>query len=124
MHELDAALARTSRGRLLMALGQRLYQQVATLVHHRRRVTVTWHRSRGPAFVNAFLRALATTDQLLPVEVGGVRLVDALLRMRAALELEGDPSLRVALAEHGDFILALARARSVPELLLALDEAS
>jgi hypothetical protein len=107
---------------VLAGLAQQLYQHVATLVHHRRRVTVTWHRHKGPAFVNAFLKALPTADQRLPDAIDGMRFGDAVAAMRRALELEGNSELRAALAEHGDWVQALvAHARSIPSLLAALE---
>ena len=38
---------------------RRHLDEVRQLVHHDRRVLVTWHRHRGPGFVNAVLRRVA-----------------------------------------------------------------
>jgi hypothetical protein len=118
---LDDVLARTPAGRRLRDLAARHADEVAHLVHHRRRVMVTWHRSRGPAFAAVFLRALRGGDARLPAEIDGVRLTETLAGMRVALLAEGDPALRDAVLAHGDALLALAeRAGSVPELVQAL----
>jgi hypothetical protein len=121
LEDLQAVLHRTSAGRRLLRLAHRHAAQVAHLVHHRRRVMVSWHRVQGPGFAAALLRAAGGPDGRLPPEIEGVRLVDALHRMRAVLMAEGDAELRQAVRDNGDFVLALAeRATSVPAILDAL----
>lgn len=123
LDHLEKTLAGTRAGQRLRRLWKRFGEDLAELVHHRRRVLVTWHRAQGPGHAAALLRALTEPGGGLPTEVGGVRLVDSLVRMREVLLREGEADLRQAIAEHGDFILALARrATSIPELSRALAE--
>lgn len=122
---LEALAASTPAGRRLIALLGAHYAELANLVHHRRRVTVTWHRIRGPAIVAAALHALRGRDAPLPGASSGVRLVDALVRLRAALIAEGSPALVAAIEAETDTILRVAeRATSVPALLEALRDAA
>jgi hypothetical protein len=123
LEHLDSMLTLTPAGRRLRAFAGRHGEQIAHLVHERRRVLVVWHRAHGPGYAAAFLRALGEPEGRLPQEIGGVRLVDLFSRMRDVLLREGDEELRRAIGDHGDLILALAeRARSVPELRAALAE--
>ena len=124
MRELEAAAKNTPAGRRLLALLSAHYPAIAHLVHHRRRVTVVWHRNRGPAFAAAILQALRRPDAPMPTELSGVRLVDAARKFGSVLEMEGSPGLAAAVRAETDLLLHLAeRATSVPELLLALREA-
>lgn len=116
LQRLEALAAETPLGRRLIALLSVHYAELAHLVHHRRRVTVTWHRSHGPAFVAAALHATRGRDAALPGS-----LVDALARMRAAIAAEGSPALVAAIDTEADAILRVAaRATSVSSLLAAL----
>jgi hypothetical protein len=121
--DLEKALVRTPAGQRLLLLWERFGEELAHLVHHRRRVLVVWHRAQGPGHAAAFMRALGTPDGRLSQDVAGVRLADFLRRLRDVLLREGDADLRRAIGDHGAFILALAeRATSIPDLMKALAE--
>jgi hypothetical protein len=70
------------RGAQLSALIRRHFGEVRDLVHHHRRVLVTWHRYQGPGFVNAILRSSGEPGWPVPAEVAGVRLDDSVRAMR------------------------------------------
>jgi hypothetical protein len=124
LEHLDSLLTQTAAGRRLRTFAGRHGEQIAHLVHERRRVLVVWHRAQGPGYAAAFLRALGEPDGRLTQEIGGVRLVDTLSRMRDVLLREGDERLRQDIGDHGDLILALAeRATSICELRAALADA-
>ncbi|RKT09342.1 hypothetical protein BX285_6429 [Streptomyces sp. 1114.5] len=114
-----AAVEGSELGARLGALVRRHMHEVRHLVHHNRRVMVTWHRCKGPAFVNI---ALNTADQPrwpLPAEVDGVTPLQALHAMRDVLLAEGSASLRADIAEHQERVLDLAgRTTSILDLLL------
>ncbi|WP_281848839.1 hypothetical protein [Dyella sp. GSA-30] len=120
--EVERLAERSQTGRRMLGLVQQHYPQIARLVHHRRRVKVTWHRNRGPAFANRLLHALGEQQGTFPEEIGDVHLCDALERFRAVLMIEGDDALRASLERDGDLIVDLARkARSLPELLKLIE---
>ncbi len=125
MRELERAAAETATGRRLLALLSEHYPSLAHLVHHRRRVTVVWHRNRGPAFAAALLQSMRHRDRSLPTQLSGVRLVDAMRAFRDVILAEGNPALAAAVRAESELILGLAeRATSVDALLQALREAS
>ncbi|MFJ8628866.1 hypothetical protein ACIRD3_39295 [Kitasatospora sp. NPDC093550] len=113
-----AAVEGSELGARLGALVRRHMHEVRHLVHHNRRVMVTWHRCKGPAFVNI---ALNTADQPrwpLPAAVDGVTPLQALQAMRDVLLAEGSASLRADIAEHQERVLDLAgRTTSILDLL-------
>ncbi len=86
--------------------------EIRSLVHSRRRVTVTWHRSKGPGFLAALMRASQQPGTPTPLRVGGVTLADAIRAMQAVLIAEGSPRLRAAIAGSADELLATLDAQS------------
>jgi hypothetical protein len=127
----DAAIARAEAAMRATALGARLdavvrahIGEIRQLVHHRRRVTVAWHRARGPAFVASALRGSARPGWPLAAELDGVAVEHALGALRIALAAEGSPQLCEALAEHGDALIALvAGAHSAGDVIERLERA-
>src|SRR6266542_1562501 len=104
---LEKQLDKTPMGRQLIAIARRHSEEVADLVHHRRRVLVAWHRGQGPAFANLFLRAIANPDDDLATEVNGVTLQASRERIYQALMAEGSASLRETLKENKDLLYDL-----------------
>lgn len=120
---LEGAARETELGKELFALVNRHYPELAHLVHHRRRVTVAWHRLGGPAFVASFLRTNGDPDAPLPRTVNGLGLPQALVRFRDVLMRECSDELRTVLADNTDRIVALAeRAHTLRDLQRALDD--
>jgi hypothetical protein len=127
----DAALSRVEAAMRSTALGARLdavvrahIGEIRQLVHHRRRVTVAWHRARGPGFVASALRGSTRPGWPLAVELDGITVEQALGALRIALAAEGSPQLRDALAEHGDVLIALvAGAHSAGDVIERLERA-
>ena len=124
LEEARAAVERSAAGARLSILAHRHFEEVRDLVHHRRRVLVTWHRHHGPGFVNAFIKASSRPGWPVPRDVAGVSLVDALRAMRDVLLAEGTASLRAAIAENEAQILSLAaRAASLDDVIRYLSPA-
>jgi len=101
----------------LMELAGRHFEEVRRLIHHRRRVKVTWHRLKGPAFLAAFLRSAVRP---IPREIGGVKLIDAMGAMRDVLVAEGSPALRRAILEQGEALVNASDSAASLEQLVAL----
>ncbi|MBZ9772625.1 hypothetical protein [Mesorhizobium sp. CO1-1-8] len=101
-----AILTRTVEGRRLTDLAARHAAEVRSLIHHNRRVMVTWHRTKGPGYIVALMRS---TQAPLPAAIDGVSLADMLRAMQSVLAAEGSPSLRRTVeAEGGPLIVRLA----------------
>jgi hypothetical protein len=122
LEHLEAVLTHSAQGMRLLAAVRRHWDEVATLLHHRRRVTVAWHRHKGPAFTAAFMRGLQEAVPRFPSEIGGHRLPDLLRAMHRALIEEGSEDLQRCLSDEGPSLLALAeRARGFEELAALLN---
>ena len=90
----------------------------------RRRVTVTWHRVEGPAFLAAFLRSAQDDAYVIPGDVRSVSRSDAVSYMAAALRATGGVTLRADIDAHGERISsALIESNTVSEMLALLDAA-
>lgn len=121
LDDARAAFEGSPAGARLATLVRRHFEEVRQLVHHRRRVMVTWHRNKGPSLVVAAVRSAGIPGWPIPTEIDGVRLIDALRALRNVLVAEGSPALRAAIAEHEDEIFGLAKnATSVDEVVAAL----
>jgi hypothetical protein len=113
------ALAAGSR---FAKLARHHFPEIRRLVHHRRRVTVAWHRAKGPGFMAAVLRGSLEPGWPIPETIDGVTLRAVLGVMRDVLVMEGSPELRQAVDELGPHVLALADGLgSVSELVERLD---
>ncbi|MER7755280.1 hypothetical protein [Kitasatospora sp. NPDC097643] len=124
VHGACAALERSDLGARLGPAFRRHAEEVRYLVHHNRRVLVTWHRHRGPAFVHAALRNSDEPDWPVPAAIQGVRLVDLLCVMRDVLLVEGSASLRADIADHQEQVLEVARRTATLRDLLGLPDAA
>ncbi len=119
--ELEQRLEATPRGRQLNGLVRTHADELMDLVHHRRRVLVEWHRSRGPAFSALLLAALVERGRELPADVEGVPREMMLARMRNVLHAEGSGALREAITANEGFLLdLLARSRTADDLVANL----
>ncbi len=116
-----AAFEATPDGARLGALARRHFPELRQLVHHRRRVLVTWHRNKGPGFVNALVKASMQPGWPMPREVAGVGLPEALAAMREVLLAEGSPALRRAIVDNAELVMRLAhQATGIDDILAHL----
>lgn len=117
--QVRVAFERTPDGARLSALARHHFPELRQLVHHRRRVLVTWHRNKGPGFVNALVKASMQPGWPVPREVAGVGLPEALAAMRDVLLAEGSAALRRAIVDNAELILGMAeRATVIDDILV------
>jgi hypothetical protein len=107
LEAMRAPLAETRSGQRLLTLVPHM-PEIINLVRHRRRVTVVWHRNKGPAFAVAFLRSLSETHRAVPVQIGEIPRSTGLTRLRDVLLQEGSESLKEWLHSHSDWMINLA----------------
>jgi hypothetical protein len=102
-HTLIAARSRveaTPAFAKLVTLFRWHFGEIRDLIHRRRPVTVTWHRSKGPLFVAELIRAAQRPDFVAKAEIDGVTLMTAIVAMRNVLLKEGSPDLCLAITSH------------------------
>ncbi len=73
---------------------ERHRSEVIGLVNDNRRVAVTWHRNKGPAFAAHCLHNLSDRTYVVPKSVDGVTAVDLLRKMALILKRYGSPELQ------------------------------
>ncbi|WP_419695423.1 hypothetical protein ACN2CC_02150 [Mesorhizobium muleiense] len=122
--ERDAAILTTSaEGHRLSELAARHAAEVRSLIHHNRRVMVTWHRFKGPGYIVALLRSTP-----MPPAIDGVPLADLLRAMQRVLIAEGSPTLKRTVEAEGDPFIAhlsgVASLSAFAERLQALEAVS
>ena len=123
LDRFETRLQTTHEGRRILTIFTDHHRELIDLVNHRRRVTVTWQRNKGPAFVAAFLNAVRAGDGELPTVVAGYSLQVLLEKMLAVLAQEGSDRLKQAIAEAGEFLTQLAgRHETLEQLLDRLEE--
>ena len=117
---LRAELSHSIAGRLAIDLWSNHRGEIGELINHHRKVATVWHRSGGPALLQAFTRALHTPSLTIPASVNGLPTSACLDRLAAAFRRYGSPTLcadvsrlRSALPSIGGLSLA--------EILSALD---
>jgi hypothetical protein len=103
---LRARFFACEEGRRIAALVEEHRLEVMHLVNTNRRVTVPWHRSKGPAWLNRAMVNARDPEVPIPREIDGVTREMVLLSMERALAEQGSPGLRLAMEEHRDEILA------------------
>lgn len=120
--QIAERLQQTVAGRALLGIIETHRDEIMDLINTRRRVTVTWHRAEGPAFLAAFLRSVQDDAYIIPEHVRGITRRDAVIYMSAALRDTGSEALRADIDVYGDRIIrALTECATVSELLGALD---
>lgn len=109
LETFERALRKTARGAEIADTVAVHAEEIIYLVNHNRRVTVTWQRNHGPAFIIAIRDALRDEDRPIPKEMNGVTLEHLLLHMADALQRVGSPELRRMIAERSLQVLQWAR---------------
>jgi Trypsin len=112
-----------ARGRQIAELVERHTHEVVHLVNHNRRVTVTWHRNQGPAFLNRAMNNARDPEQLIPREIDGVSRRTLLASMGRALAEHGGAELRGDIERFREEVLARAEGcESLHELVDRLSQ--
>jgi hypothetical protein len=111
-------------GQRIAALVEEHRHEVVHLVNHCRPVTVAWHRSRGPVFLNRAINNARDPEELIPSEIDGITRRALLSRMGEVLYEHGSPALRAMIERHREQALDYAATPfdSLHDLVDRLDE--
>ena len=109
LETFERALRKTARGAEIADTIAAHIEEILYLVNHNRRVTVTWQRNQGPAFVLAIRDSLKREGVPIPKTVNGVSLEQLLLHTADALQRSGSLELRRMIAERSLQVLSWAR---------------
>lgn len=115
---LRKRLLKTVEGARFEGLVETHGPEVMQLVNHNRRVTVAWHRNKGPRFLNEAAANLSDPRRSVPREIDGVARETLVRRMAEALMKHGSKGLREAVERLlDDAVSYVNRADSVPEMV-------
>jgi hypothetical protein len=92
----------------LFALGDRHRMEMTYLINHCRPVTVSWHRSHGPALLAAVMAAVRDGHYRLPATIHGLAPYEILTRMRTVVSEHCTPELKEAM-DAGSLLLEMCR---------------
>jgi len=113
----------SEQGHRFLALYQQHRNELVHLVNNSRRVTVVWHRNKGPAYLNRIIHALRDPDMKIPREIDGVSRETLIRNMAQVLDERGSDAMKELVANHLDEALAYARrfdsVREFVDLLVA-----
>lgn len=120
---LAARLSASDPGRQLLQLMRSHRDEILFLVNHRRRVTVTWRRCHGPAWLAALGRSAAEPTYRMPNSIEGIERSEAVRYIADALEAHASPALAAAIAEYRPTLgPALSECESADDLVRRWEE--
>lgn len=122
--KVTARLQSTETGQALHRVIDTHRDEIMDLINTRRRVTVTWHRSQGSAYLAAFMRSAQDDAYVIPDDIRGISRRDVVLFMADALRDEGSDALRADIELFGARVTnALIECATVGAMLARLDTA-
>jgi hypothetical protein len=101
-------LSGSPRGREFLALLDKHRPELVHLINRVRPVLVTWHRSKGAAYLTHFINSFRDPDYVVPPEIEGISLRTAVATMAEALRAHGSRELVQSVDQHVDEALGLA----------------
>lgn len=95
---LPDELSWSPRGQVFAAAWREHQSEIRDLIDHNRKVATVWHRSGGPALLQAVVRAFHSTAVTMPHSINGLPVAACLDRLAEALSRHGSSALRADLA--------------------------
>jgi hypothetical protein len=117
---LKKELSASKNGRTIIKVTEKFEEEVLRLVNKNRKVTVTWQRKQGPAFIAQYFKAMRT-GKPLSKEVNGIPVQSLIQSMALVLEEEGSEELAANIRKYRLGVFnALDRYDSLDRFLKAL----
>jgi hypothetical protein len=114
-------LSGSAAGRLITAMWTDHQWEIRHLINDDRRVATVWHRSGGPALLQALIRAWNIPSATLPSTVNGLPIATCFNRLARAFSQYGSPGLQADMATlHG--LLPPIGGLSLAEAIVVLNE--
>jgi hypothetical protein len=105
---LHDELSRSGVGRMAIDMWIDHRGEIRDLIDHNRKVATVWHRSGGPALLQALIRAYQTPSATVPAMVNGLPIAVCIDRIAAALCKYGSPHLQGDVAHLRALLPSLA----------------
>jgi hypothetical protein len=97
---LKSKIVNLKNGSFLNEMIQKHANEVVQLVHHKRPVTVTWHRNKGPAFVAHFEKSFKDPNYIVPQEINGITIPFLFHKMGIIMHEHGSALLKHAIQDY------------------------
>jgi hypothetical protein len=117
--ELPDEISHSLPGRLAIALWIDHRAEIRHLIDHNRKVATVWHRSGGPALLQAAIRAYHTPSLTLPATINGLPIADCVARIASVFRKHGSASLQSDI-DHLYSVLPPLANRSLRDLVAGL----
>ncbi|CCQ90846.1 hypothetical protein NITGR_430013 [Nitrospina gracilis 3/211] len=91
---LKQDLSLSGTGRMIAAVWKKHQEEISHLIETNRRVATVWHRSGGPAILQALVRVFYTPSARVPQQINGEPLSDCIDRSNSIFNKYGSESLR------------------------------
>ncbi len=98
--ELVERFWRGNRAPEFVGIFKKYFYEIRDLINHNRRVATVWHRSKGPMWIRAGIRAYYTPHLPLPFVIDGFSLREGINRMLEILKRYGSEMLIQDLKEY------------------------
>jgi hypothetical protein len=121
---LEKKLTNTEKGQKLLQAFQPHVTEVINLVHHKKPVSLSWYRSKGPAFAGMFIKNIEDFSGQFSKQIESINLKEAAITVALALRKYGSRELCELLDEHQDFLLETMETCSSYEDLIRMFEKS
>jgi hypothetical protein len=116
---LRKRLEETEEGRRIIGALEDHHAEVVDLVNRHRRVTLAWHRNKGPMFLNSALMSVHHLEYVIPREIEGVTRETLIRNMAKALGKHGSAGLR-SLAGYVDKLVEYVNAADSADEMVGL----
>jgi hypothetical protein len=100
MKELYQEILKLPAGKYYHDLFVRHRMEVRGLVNTNKKVAATWHRNKGPLFMQSFYRNLLEDDFQFTKEIDGVSIKGLFQNMATILLKYGNPGLKTDITDH------------------------
>jgi hypothetical protein len=117
--ELPDELSHSLPGRLAIALWIDHRAEIRHLIDHNRKVATVWHRSGGPALLQAAIRAYQAPSIKLPATINDLPIADCVARIASVFRKYGSVSLQRDI-DHLHSVLPPLANRSLRDLVAGL----
>jgi len=113
---------RSKRSPELIALFRKYFHEIRILINTNKRVATVWHRSKGPLWIRAAIRAASSPELPIPFKIDGFSLQEGMARMLDILKRYGSSMLINDLNKYEDELMLIKEGMNVYQLMNVFTE--
>lgn len=108
LETLESKLMATAYGEHIRDLFELHVPEIMTLINTNKKVMLTWHRNKGPEFINQAIKSGIENDFEISPAIDEIKKTTLLRRMASVIQEVGSPPLRLAIGEHFSLVMKWA----------------